>query len=182
MQSVSCGPFQLTDYEPNEFYELSVNPDWRSDTYYGNPYSDVSLSSSEDFSTVFPFFRLRWDLIWSSDSTNYPPGFYYTILLDGEHYLSRTWYNSYSYYYNSDTISLNVNNPYLTQGIHNFTIIVETLYQGLDIDTVMVTVQISMYQITPVIGFAIPFGVIGIVMLSKKIVGPKLTSSDPEIT
>ncbi len=69
----------------------------------------------------------------------------------------------------------------MAQGTHNFTIIVETLYHGLESDTVIVTIQVSMFQVTPVIGFVIPFGILGIVMLSKRIVGQKYTKISPGI-
>ncbi len=177
----TCGPFVFSDYEINEFYEFTYNLEWGPDRYHGDPASDVSLSPAADFVSLFPSFSVTWDLIWEPDSYYRAPEFHYTILLDGEHYLSRTWHFDYSTYYDPDTIIINVNEPYLAQGTHNFTIIVETLYHGLESDTVIVTIQVSMFQVTPVIGFVIPFGILGIVMLSKRIVGQKYTKISPGI-
>jgi ABC-type transport system substrate-binding protein len=160
----SCGPFIFTDYEPNEFYELSVNPDWRDDPYNGLPASDISIIPVEDFSTMLPFFQFRWDLTWDHQDYYYP--FDYTILLDGEHFLTSRWYGY-------GTINVNVNDPYLFQGTHNFTIIIETLHHGLAIDTVIVTIQVSMYQVTPILGLVLPFAITGFFMVVRKTLKPR---------
>jgi hypothetical protein len=178
VESLCNGPFVLTDAEPNEFYELSTNIDWLYNYYdYLPPIVDVYLSSAEDFSTFFPYFQLRWDVDFLPEPhyvTHLPSGFDYTILLDGEHYVSRR-YRTFSTpgAPGAQPISVSVSDAYLTGGSHNFTIIVETLYRGLEIDTVIVTVQVSMYQMTPILGVMLPFLFTGLLMIGGQIVDPK---------
>ncbi|MFW9767305.1 MAG: ABC transporter substrate-binding protein [Candidatus Thorarchaeota archaeon] len=174
IQSISSGPFMLVDYKENDFYELSINPDWYKYEVVNRAISDVYIIPAQDFSTMLPFFQLKWDLEFVPEpeySDQYPFGMTYSILLDGEHFHSGQW--TFDYYYFDETIYVNVNDPYLTQGTHNFTIVIESPYHGLEKDTVIVTVQVSMYQVTPIFGFMIPFLVTGMIVIIRQIIEPK---------
>ncbi|MFW9787260.1 MAG: ABC transporter substrate-binding protein [Candidatus Thorarchaeota archaeon] len=41
--NVNCGPFELTDYDPGEFYEISANPDFH---YFPQPSTTTTTSST----------------------------------------------------------------------------------------------------------------------------------------
>lgn len=169
--SLTCGPFHMTDYEQDEFFELSFSPNWIASRYnYEFHFSDVSVSPADDFNSLFPFFTVTWDLVWTPDDYILPPTFDYEIFLDGAYFASQTWHYAYWAGGGPDSISIHIGDPYLFQGTHNVTIIVYTLFHGLELDTVMVTVQISMYQITPFVGFAIGCGLFGVIYLFVKMI------------
>ncbi len=172
VENVNCGPFVLSDFEEGEFYELSVHPNWIR-AYPGNEGSYIpKLSPSPDFWSPFQTFKIMWnfywEIVWSQRSefgtvalgryrAAYPgfAAYRYTILLDGEYYLSTSW----KYYeWTSNQIFILVNDNSLSLGQHNFTIIIENSYNsGLQIDTVLVTIMLPTIVGTFSVGLTLPF-------------------------
>ncbi len=166
--SLNCGPFMLTDFEYGEWYELSARNPWSEDgedDFVGNYV--VILSASEDIQTVFPYFTIRWELDWeviwldnqvvdedgyNLTSTPSFASFSYSVLMDGELYLSDTRNG------NSAINNLDVNffDSTLAPGQHNVTLLVETEDKILQIDSVIVTIILPSSSITFIVGLTLP--------------------------
>ncbi|MGY5880418.1 MAG: hypothetical protein RTV31_09205, partial [Candidatus Thorarchaeota archaeon] len=170
--SLNCGPFMLTDFEERDWFELSARNPWSEPGLYGAYVAQVTPSN--DVQTIVPYFTLHWDLYWvtmwadnsnldeANDSTTFSldyASFSYTIMLDGEFYLSDTWSDDC---FVTHSIDVSIFDSYLEPGQHNVTLLLETQYRPIQIDTVVVTINLPSSIITFVIGFPIPAVVFGV--------------------
>lgn len=156
--SLNCGPFLITDFEENEFYELSSrNPYSNTDILHGTmvallqPVNDASFSSSS--------FTLRWEIdwelhwfdnqiakdgrfnmLWSPAYSTYS----YTVFLDGENYLVGTGGGTASWI---NFIDVNIDLPSPASGEHNVTLVLDNGYYAPQVDIVIVKI---IYPISPV--------------------------------
>jgi len=167
--SLNCGSFILTNFEYRNWYELSARNPWSEggeDDLVGNYV--VTLSASEDIQTIFPYITIRWELDWEviwldnqvvdEDEYNLTltlgfASFSYSVLMDGELYLSDTWDGNYSI----TNLDVNFFDSTLTPGQHNVTLLVETEDKILQIDTVMVKIILPSSSITFIIGLPLPY-------------------------
>ncbi|MGY5881928.1 MAG: ABC transporter substrate-binding protein [Candidatus Thorarchaeota archaeon] len=179
---VNCGPFILTDFEDDEYYELTVSPNWRRDPY--GPYSsyEARILPRRDLLAFSQSFTIRWNINWELVSASssalgiisdnefrpaFSPAhqpFRYTLLLDGVFYLSGV-VGDYSYP-PPDHFDVHVNDPSLTTGQYNFTIIVETGIPGVQTDTVIVSILLPTPAGFFVVGIFIPLIIAVVVRIS----------------
>lgn len=145
--SLNCGPFELTDSEEGEFYELTA----RYRNYFRPPGTWVALlQPMYDTQVMFPSFTLRWDLEWDlhlfenevAEEGRFDLEFQYAftsysykVFFDGENYSEGTS-DSYNF------VDVNIEKPLLAAGLHNVTLVLDNGYYAPQIDTVMVTIEI----------------------------------------
>lgn len=138
---LNCGPFEFTDYEEGEFYELSTNPD------YGRAgvVDQLEIGIIPAFDIVRPFsfsgFNITWELDWHSGHAQYT-ALDYTVFLDGEEYVTGIHVFDYGMGF---SLTIEVNS--LPPGRYNFTLMLEEVQGGYETDTVMVTIRITEAQI-----------------------------------
>ncbi|MFW9805777.1 MAG: ABC transporter substrate-binding protein, partial [Candidatus Thorarchaeota archaeon] len=149
---VNCGPFAITDFEQDEFYELTVS---NNRNIIVDPYAEIRIVPAYDVIQPFSLsgFNLTWNVEWHSGAF-IPPELNYTLFLDGAEYQSGTFETAGT----ADIFVVHVAGG-LSLGEHNFTLVMDRFYGGQEVDTVMVTVQITVPQIVSAVSLTTIFAV-----------------------
>lgn len=137
---VNCGPFTVTDFEQDEFIELT---NMFHNQIIVDPYAEIRIVPAFDIIQPFSLsgFDITWDVEWHSGAF-IPPELNYTLWLDGAEYQSGTFATAGT----ADIFVVHIVGG-LPLGAHNFTLVMDRYYGGHEIDTVMVTIQITMPQV-----------------------------------
>ena len=156
--------------------KVDISPDWRSSIWnYNEGMYIARLLHGQDLWSLFQFFVIQWNLEWEliqfdSSKSVMPaldeyivacspavPLLSYTLLLDGEYYLSKSLEPFYLNPFPTQ-ISINVNDNSLSLGAHNFTLILSSSYSGeYANDTVMVTIMLPTIVVPLSVGLSLPF-------------------------